>query len=126
MTVAAQSAGPALARAVRDLLPPDARIVVCWRDAGGDAYSADDAAPAALVARALSMLGTKGRARDAEILDHWTTEHGTQIVLAAQSASGVVTPLRDAWQAMARRAVSATLEAMSGVIARAHSPTSAL
>lgn len=109
--VAASSAGPALVRAVRELLPADTRIVVCWRDAGGDAYSADDAAPAALVARALSMLGTKGRARDAEILDHWTTEHGTQIVLAAQSASGVVTPLRDAWQAMARRTVAASLEA---------------
>ena len=108
---AAQSAGPALARSVREVLPADARVVVCWRDSGGDAYSADDAAPAALVARALAMLGTKGRARDAEILDHWVTEQGCEIVLAAQSASGVVTPLRDAWQAMARRAVAASLEA---------------
>ena len=85
--------------------------MVCWRDAGGDAYSADDAAPAATVARALSMLGTKGRARDAEIHDHWTSEQGVEIVLAAHSTSGVVTPLRDAWQAMARRAVAASLEA---------------
>ncbi len=98
-------------RAVREVLPTDARIVVCWRDAGGDAYSADDAAPAALIARALSTLGTKGRARDAELLDHWTTEVGTEIVLAAQSVSGVVTPLRDVWQAMARRTVAASLEA---------------
>jgi len=98
-------------RAVREVLPADGRIVICWRDAGGDAYSADDAVPAALVARALSMLGTKGRARDADILDHWTTEQGTEIVLAAQNASGVVSPMRDVWQAMARRTIAASLEA---------------
>ena len=109
---AAQSVGAALARSVRELLPADARVVLCWRDPlQGDAYSADDTAPASLVARSLATLGKKGRAHDAEILDHWTTDLGTEIVLAAQSPAGVATPMRDAWQAMARRAVAASLEA---------------
>jgi len=108
---AAQSAGPALARTVRELLPPDARFVVCWREPGQDFYSADETAPASLVARALAMLGKKGRPHDAEILDHWTSDHGTEIVLAAQSASGVIAPMRQGWQAMARSAVAASLEA---------------
>lgn len=108
---AARSVGPALARVVGELLPPDARIVVCWRDLQNDCYSADHTATPSLIARAIAMLGTKGRARDAEILDHWTTEQGTEIVLAAQSPSGVIAPLRQGWQSMARRAVTASLEA---------------
>ena len=108
---AARSAGPALARAVRELFPPDVRIVVCWRElAGGDAYSADGTASAALIARALGLLGKQGRPRDPEILDHWTAEHGTEIVLAAQGPTEATTQ-RPGWQAMARRAVAATLEA---------------
>ena len=74
----AQAVGPTLACAIRELLPPDARIVVAWRDsAQGDWYSADDGAPASLVARALTTLGLHGRTRDPDILDHWTSDTGT-------------------------------------------------
>ena len=108
----AQSAGPALARAVRELLPPDARIVVCWREPTGvEAYSADNTAPATLIARALAMLGKHGRPRDPDLLDHWTSDNGTEIVLAAHSPAGVATALRQGWQSIARHSVAATLDA---------------
>ena len=110
---AALPVGPALARSLRDLLPADARVVICWRDPVlGDAYSADDTAPTTLIVRALGTLGTKGKPRDAELRDHWTTDQGVEIVLAAHSPSSVATPLRQGWQALARHAVAASIEAL--------------
>jgi diguanylate cyclase (GGDEF)-like protein len=109
---AAQAAGPALARGIRELLPPDARIVVAWRDhAQGDWYSADDGTAADLIARALGTLGKHGRARDPDLLDHWTSDTGTEIVLAAHSPTTVAALPRQGWQALARRAIAASLDA---------------
>jgi hypothetical protein len=47
---------------------------------------ADETAPASLVARALATARQEGPPARREILDHWTSDHGTEIVLAAQSA----------------------------------------
>ncbi len=114
----ASSAGTTLAASLCEALPHASQVVVRWRDGRlGEGFSAVPEASRALHARALHAFdagaGTgTGAASESDIVEHWTLECGAEVVLAAHCPAPISAASRQGWQALARRMVTASLEAM--------------
>jgi diguanylate cyclase (GGDEF)-like protein len=116
----ASARGSTLAVALSESLPGAAQVVVRWRDAQhGDGFSAVPEASRALHAhtrhafdQVAADLPAESADDAADILDRWTIDGGTEVVLAAHCAAPMTPAARRGWQVLARRTVNATLEAM--------------
>ena len=108
-------AGPLLALSVRELLPMGSQVVVAWRDPTDDnmSCSASLEASPALSAKALAMIARQPGSADAIIeaglLERWTTDSGTDIVLVARIPGVISPPLRQASQLLVRRTLEASI-----------------
>jgi len=114
--VTARSDGMALADALRESLPHGSQVVVRWHDPlQGEGSSATTDAPRSLLDKALhafeTPVGEGGPDRDQDVVEHWTSGTGTEIVLAAHCAATLAPASRKAWCALARRIVDSSLEA---------------
>ena len=114
--VTARSDGMALADALSESLPPGSQVVVHWHDPQqGEGSSATTDAPRSLHDKALrafeTPVGDGGPDRDRDVVEHWTSGTGTEIVLAAHCAATLAPASRKAWCALARRIVDSSLEA---------------
>src|SRR5688500_18994916 len=115
---AAASAPPAAAAAgladvIGGSLPARSEVVVRWRDpARNDRGSATAGAAASLHDVAGASLDTGLRNADGTLLDRWTSANGTEVAVAAHCPAALAPAARQAWQALVRHVVDASLEAM--------------
>jgi diguanylate cyclase (GGDEF)-like protein len=106
----ARNVGPDLARALQDSLPTGSHVVVQWRDARSQQVcSAVPGVPETLFARAAELFdgGALSRAGSG-VDDAWEGPDG-RVSLAAILAEPLPPSSRQAWLALARRTVGATL-----------------
>ena len=93
-------------------LPTASKLVVCWNDPRieeGISHTAD--APEALVAHARASLERAVPGAHAGEIDDVWNHAGTRIALAARLSQPLSPSSRDAWLALARRTIGATLAA---------------
>jgi len=99
-----------LAGMLVETLPTGSRLVVRWRDASGREGNAATAGTSQLMDRSARLLaGETVMAGSDEILETWTADDETRIAIAAALAETLPTASQQAWLALARRTVSATL-----------------
>jgi diguanylate cyclase (GGDEF)-like protein len=93
-------------------LPTASRLVVCWSDPRiHDGISHTEDAPGSLIAHARASLeGFTPSSRGEEIDDAWS-DAGTRIAIAARLSQPLSPSSREAWLALARRTIGATLAA---------------
>jgi diguanylate cyclase (GGDEF)-like protein len=101
-----------LADLLADTLPTGSKVVVCWSDPRiGAGSAAVEGATPALRAHALDCIGgDRPAVRELEIDDAWS-ENDTRVAIAAALSAPLNPASREAWRALARRAVGATLAA---------------
>ena len=99
-----------LAGMLVETLPTGSRLVVRWRDASGREGNAATAGAAHLMDRSARLLaGEAITAASGEILETWTADDETRIAIAAALAEALPAASQQAWLALVRRTVSATL-----------------
>lgn len=99
-----------LAGMLVETLPTGSRLVVRWRDASGREGNAATAGAAHLMDRSARLLaGETIAAASDEILETWTADDETRIAIAAALAESLPAASQQAWLALVRRTVSATL-----------------
>ena len=107
--------GPLLALSVRELLPMGSQVVVAWRDPAEEGFtcSASLEASPALAAKALALIarepGSGDATPEAGLIERWTTDSGTDIVLVARVPGVISPPLRQASQLLVRRTLEASI-----------------
>lgn len=94
-------------------LPEGSAVVVRWRgESEGNGISESTAAPAALHAQAEALLdGGEGMPDAAGLDEAWDAPGGARIAVVARPAVPLAEASREAWRALARRTVEATLAA---------------
>jgi diguanylate cyclase (GGDEF)-like protein len=98
-----------LAESLRALLPDGSQVVVRWRGPGpAEGLSASAGASASLLANAARCIG--GETTSDPLVDVWD-EGDTRIAIVASIGSAPLPVRREAWLALARRTVSASLAA---------------
>lgn len=103
-----------LAAGLAETLPGGSAVVVRWRDPrSGDGLSESAGVPTALHAHAEALLDGRTSPGDVmAILDEaWDDADGLRVVVAALPGTPLAAASRDAWLALARRTVAATLAA---------------
>ena len=101
-----------LADVLAQSLPTGSAVVACWSDPRiGLGMSAVDGVPDALRAHALGLMGADLRAGDGVVIDEAWGSDGARLAIAARLSEPLTPASRDAWRALARRAVTATLTA---------------
>ena len=99
-----------LAGMLVETLPTGSRLVVRWRDPNGREGNAATAGAAHLMDRSARLLaGEAVAAASDEILETWTADDETRIAIAAALAESLPAASQQAWLALVRRTVSATL-----------------
>ncbi|NUS37771.1 MAG: EAL domain-containing protein [Lysobacter sp.] len=99
-----------LAEALAAPLPPGSQLVATWRGEDGvSGLLATPGAPAALRRRAMQALDDVADTTDDHV-EAWE-EDGVRCVLAARPSGPMPAPVVQAWRALARRTLSATLAA---------------
>jgi diguanylate cyclase (GGDEF)-like protein len=93
-----------------ETLPTGSQLVVRWRDAGGHEGNAAAGGTSRLLDRSARLLAGEALSADSdEILESWVADDETRIAIAADLAAALPAASRQAWLALARRTVSATL-----------------
>ncbi|WP_343225031.1 EAL domain-containing protein [Luteimonas sp. MC1828] len=104
-----------LADVLAQSLPTGSGVVVCWSDPRiGVGMSAVEGVPAALRAHALALTGGEAHAGDAAAIDEAWSSGGASLAIAARLPEPLTPASLDAWRALARRVVTATLSAAQG------------
>ncbi|MCL1633985.1 EAL domain-containing protein [Luteimonas sp. SX5] len=99
-----------LAGMLVETLPTGSQLVVRWRDASGREGNAATAGTSRLMDRSARLLaGEAVAAGSDEILETWIADDETRIAIAAALAETLPVASQQAWLALARRTVSATL-----------------
>lgn len=99
-----------LAGMLVETLPTGSRLVVRWRDPNGREGNASTAGAAHLMDRSARLLaGEAVTAASDEILETWTADDETRIAIAAALAESLPAASQQAWLALVRRTVAATL-----------------
>jgi diguanylate cyclase (GGDEF)-like protein len=107
----ARNIGPELARVLQDSLPTGSQVVVQWSDGRGQQVcSALPGTPESLFSRVLELYDGKQPPRAGNgVDDAWEGADGARVSLAATLAEPLPASARQAWIALARRTVNATL-----------------
>lgn len=109
-----RSAADELAQVLADTLPTGSQVVVHWIDAHAREGSAHANASLELRSHAQRLLaGTKTTSGRHEIHESWVADDGTRIAIAAVLGETLPAESMQAWRALARRTVTATLTNLS-------------
>jgi diguanylate cyclase (GGDEF)-like protein len=95
-----------------DSMPPGSHVAVCWDDPRlGAGVSTDAGAPDALVAQARARVGGIEPMHRVGGIDHAWEDQGARFAIAAAPSEDLSGSAREAWLALAQKAVGATLAA---------------